>query len=63
MPPPANVLALALVRLIVPVPVTVNPVDVKLAAGEPVDAIEKVPEPIANVRVAVPVDWNPTEPV
>jgi hypothetical protein len=51
-PPPANVLADALVRLIVPVPVTVNPVDAAShAVVEPV-AILHVPLMI-TARVAL----------
>ncbi len=50
MPPPANVLADALVRLIVPVPVTVRLVEV-LADHADVPAIVQVPEPIAIVLV------------
>ncbi len=53
MPPPANVLADADVRLIVPVPVTVRLVDVpqlhEIALDTP--ASVHVPEPISTVRV------------
>ena len=52
-PPPANVLELALVRLIVPVPVTVRFVAVA-ALQPPVPAIVKVPEPIAIVLTEAP---------
>ncbi len=53
MPPPANVLADALVRLIVPVPVTVRLVDVAVF-HPPVPAIVQVPEPMASVLVVEP---------
>ena len=51
MPPPANVLADADVRLIVPVPVTVRPVAVAAlqTVGDP--AKVQVPAPMAAVRV------------
>ena len=49
MPPPANVLADALVKLMVPVPVMVRFVDVLADQGE-VPAIVQVPEPTAIVR-------------
>ena len=54
MPPPAKVLALALVRLMVPVPVTVRLVDVEALHAPVVPAIDQVPEPMAIVLVSVP---------
>ena len=53
MPPPANVLADADVRLIVPVPVTVRLVAVLACQAVPLPAIVQVPEPIAIVLVFV----------
>ena len=53
MPPPENDLVLALVRLTVPVPVTVRLVDVT-ALQPVVPAIVQVPEPTATVLVPVP---------
>ena len=52
--PPLNVLALALVRLIVPVPVTVSPVEIMLTTDAPDAAILQVPEPKAKVLVFAP---------
>ena len=53
MPPPSKVLADALVRLMVPVPVTVRLVEVA-AFHPPVPDIANVPEPTAIVLVPVP---------
>ena len=55
MPPPAKVLADALVRLIVPVPVIVRFVELGAFQTVPEPAIVQVPEPTAIVRVPVPV--------
>ena len=51
MPPPAKVLADALVRLIVPVPVTVRSKDeIPTVKAEPARDVVHVPEPNAIVR-------------
>ena len=62
MPPPTNVLADALVKLIVPVPVTVKFVAVTALNAVPDVAIDHVPEPIAIVLVVVPETLYAAEP-
>lgn len=61
MPPPENDLALALVRLMVPVPVTVRLGDVEASHAPVVPAIDQVPEPIAIVLVLVPDTFTPAK--
>lgn len=58
LPPPANVLALALVILIAPVPVTVKFVDVAQFHAVPEPETAHVPEPTFNVRAVVPEESN-----
>ena len=60
MPPPAKVLADALVRLIMPVPVTVRFDEVpKLKAEPPASDVVHVPEPNAIVRANEPAALMP----
>ena len=62
MPPPAKVFADALVRLIVPVPVTVRLVAVVALKAVPLPETDKVAEPRAKVLVEVPEVLKTPEP-
>ena len=54
-------MVLALVKLIVPVPVTVRLVDVEAFHAPVVPAIDQVPEPMAIVLMSVPDEVTPAK--